>query len=117
MSIAVELEELQRKIAEYATDPFLLTVGDDGRTHSVEVAPRWDGDELVVPAGRKTHANVAQRPLVVLLWATPARGAFSLIIDAIAAAADDGEVRLRPTRAVLHRRAASGGGSDCETVL
>jgi hypothetical protein len=117
MSIAVELEQLRETIERYPTDPFLLTVGDDGRTHSVEVVPRWDGDELVVPAGRSSLANAGQRPLVALLWPTPTRGEFSLIVDAATTAAGDGEVRLRPTRAVLHRRAASGTGSDCRTVL
>ena len=55
MSIAVEIDELRRKIDEMATDPFLLTVGDDGRSHSVAVAVSWDGEELVVSAGRKTR--------------------------------------------------------------
>lgn len=116
MSIAVELDELRRRIDEFATDPFLLTVGDDGRSHSVSVAAHWDGDRLVVPAGRSSRANAAARPLVVLLWPPAARGEFSLIVDADADVADD-MVRLRPTRAVLHRAASPGGGSDCAPVL
>jgi hypothetical protein len=117
MSIAVELDELRRKIDEIATDPFLLTVGDDGRSHSVAVAVRWDGDELVASAGRRTRANADARPLVALLWPPPARGAFSLIVDATAIAVGDDDVHLSPTRAVLHRPAPAGGGSDCATVL
>jgi hypothetical protein len=117
MSIAVEVDELRRKVDEFPTDPYLLTVGNDGRTHSVEVAPWWDGNELVMTAGRKSHANAAARPLVVLLWPPPTRGSFSLIVDATATATADGELRLQPTRAVLHRRAPSGTGSDCAPVL
>ena len=117
MSIAVELDELRRKIDDIGTDPFLLTVNDDGRSHSVAVAVRWDGDELVVSAGRRTRANASVRPLVVLLWPPPGRGEFSLIVDASVRATGDAEVRLRPTRAVLHRPAPSGDGSDCATVL
>ena len=49
MSIAVELDELRVRIEEFPTDPYLLTVGDDGRSHSVAVALRWDGDLLVAP--------------------------------------------------------------------
>ena len=59
MSIAVGLDELRARIEEFATDAYLLTVGDDGRTHSVAVPIRWDGDELVVPGGRSTCANAA----------------------------------------------------------
>jgi hypothetical protein len=117
MSIAVELEELRRRIDELATDPYLLTVGADGRSHSVSVAPRWDGDELVVPAGRSSRANAVARPLVALLWPPAVRGGFSLIVDADAVEGDGGEVRLRPTRAVLHRAASPAGGNDCVTVL
>jgi hypothetical protein len=55
--------------------------------------------------------------LVALLWPPNERGQFSLIVDAVATRAGDGAVHLRPTRAVLHRPAPSGAGSDCQTVL
>jgi hypothetical protein len=55
--------------------------------------------------------------LVALLWPPNERGQFSLIVDADVTSADEGEVRLRPTRAVLHRPAPSGTGSDCQTIL
>ena len=118
MSIAVELDELRARVAELATDPFLLTVGDDGRAHSVAVATAWDGDTLVVPAGRTSRANARARSLVALLWPPPQRGAFSLIVDGTVTRVDDDaeQVSIQPTRAVLHRP-APGGGSDCETVL
>jgi hypothetical protein len=115
MSIAVALEELRRTIDGFPGDPYLLTVGDDGRSHSVAAAPRWEGDELVVPAGRTSRANATARPLVVLLWPPPAHGEFSLIVDATART-DGDDVVLAPTRAVLHRRAV-GGGNDCAPLL
>jgi hypothetical protein len=117
VSIAVELDELRARIEELSSDAYLLTVGDDGRAHSVAVPVRWDGDELVVSAGRSSVANARARSLVALLWPPNERGQFSLIVDAVATRADDGEVQLRPTRAVLHRPAPSGTGSDCRTVL
>ena len=118
MSIAVELDDLRARIGEFPTDPYLLTVGDDGRSHSVAVTLRWDDDLVVVPAGRTTLANANARPLVALLWPPASRGEFSLIVDLTVTRGDDaaGEVVLQPTRAVLHRP-APGGGSDCAPVL
>lgn len=118
MSIAVGLDELRAKIDEFATDAYLLTVSDDGRSHSVAVPVQWDGDELVIAAGGTTRRNATARPLVALLWPPPERGGFSLIVDAdVARVDDDAEVVvLAPTRAVLHRP-APGGGSDCAPVL
>ena len=89
MSIAVELDELRAKVGEFDTDPFLLTVSDDGRPHSVAVSARWDGDTLVVPAGRTSRANARACSLVALLWPPPQRGAFSLIVDGNVARVDD----------------------------
>jgi hypothetical protein len=109
MSIGVELDELRAQIDAFATDAYLLTVRDDGRAHSVAVPVRWEGDDLVVPAGNTTAANASERPLVALLWPPPERGGFSLIVDATVTATtevgDVHEVTLRPTRAVLHRPA------------
>jgi hypothetical protein len=117
MSIPVGLDELRATIEGFATEPYLLTVGDDNRAHSVAVAVRWDGDELVVPVGRTSLANAQARPLVALLWPSPAPGEFSLIVDAEMTRGDSGEISCRPTRAVLHRPAPSGAGSDCQPVL
>lgn len=121
MSVAVGLDELRRKIEEFPTDPYLLSVGDDGRAHTVAVSARWSGDDLVVPAGNTTVRNATARPLVALLWPPPARGGFSLIVDATVVSthrADAGnEITLRPSRAVLHRPAPSGTGNECAPVL
>lgn len=97
------LDELRDRIAEFDTDAYLLTVRDDGRAHSVAVPVRWEGDELVVPAGNTTLANARARTLVALLWPPAERGGYSLIVDANAAVGDGNEIKLRPTRAVLHR--------------
>jgi hypothetical protein len=121
MSIGVELDELRAQIDAFATDAYLLTVREDGRAHSVAVPVRWEGDDLVVPAGNTTAANAQARPLVALLWPPPERGGYSLIVDATVvatAAVETGhEVTVRPTRAVLHRPAPSGPGNDCAPVL
>jgi len=96
-------------------------VSDDGRAHSVAVAPHWDGDELVVPAGKTTARNARARPLVALLWPPVDGPSYSLIVDGTVAGTNEieggHEVRVRPTKAVLHRTAPSGIGSDCSTVF
>lgn len=116
MSIPVELDALRAAIEEIGTEAFLLTVSDDLRSHSVAVALRWEGDDIVVTAGRTTSANAQARPLVALLWPAPRPGEFSLIVDAEVTRADTDEIVVRPTRAVLHRPAPSGNGSDCRPV-
>jgi hypothetical protein len=120
VSIAVGLDELRAQIENFAT-VYVLTVSDDGRAHSVAVSVGWEGDDLVVPAGRTTSRNATARPLVSLLWPPSPTGGYSLIVDAtfVASREIEGghELRLRPTKAVLHRPAPSGVGSDCTTVF
>ena len=102
MSIAVDLGELARQIAERGPVTYLATVRD-ARPHLVQVEMGWRGDELVVAAGRRTAANVATRPEVTLLWpVTDEHPNHSLLVDAVARV--DGEALvLAPTSAVLHR--------------
>jgi hypothetical protein len=116
VSISVELDELRQQIEGFSGDAFFVTVSDDGRPHTVAVRPQWDGDELVVAAGRTSRSSAQARPLVALLWPPPAPGEYSLIVDATVAQVESDAVRLQPTRAVLHRP-APGGGNDCATVL
>jgi hypothetical protein len=124
MSIPVTLEKLREEIAGFATTAtYLLTVSGDGRPHSVAVAPEWDGDELVMGAGKTSVGNAAARPQVSLVWAPGEAGGYSLIVDATVTTTvlgdGDSSVTVQPTSAVLHRPAASpdsmrpGCTSDC----
>jgi hypothetical protein len=128
MSIGVELEELRSALETLERPPYLLTVGDDGRAHSVAVAWEWHDDEIDCAVGNRTLANARSRPDVSLLWAPNDAGGYSLIVDATVTAtagtgSGDNVVRVRPTRAVLHRPApdgavlASGCGADCVPLL
>lgn len=118
MSIPVSLEKLRAEVARYGATPFLLSVSEDGRPHSVSVAIAWQGDALVARVGHRSAANVAARPLVSLLWSPPEAGGYSLIVDGDGAL-DGDSVRVRATRAVLHRPAATpaaakpGCSADC----
>lgn len=130
MSVPVALEQLREEIGRYGPAAFFLTVGNEGRPHSVHLPVAWvDPGLLAVQPGRGTRDNARKRPLVSLLWPPPAPGDYSLIVDAevVDAAEPDGSgaatVTVRPTRAVLHRAAAPAGpgatahGSDCVRVF
>jgi hypothetical protein len=122
MSVPVSLEKLRAEVARYGATPFLLSVSDDARPHSVSVAVAWDGDALVTNPGKRTRANVASRPLLSLLWAPIEPGGYALIVDAEGSLRGEGDaarVLVRPTRAVLHRPATpetvvkDGCSADC----
>ena len=128
MSIAVDLEQLRATIGTMTRAPYLLTVSDDGRAHSVAVAWEWHDDELDCAVGNRTLANARSRPEVSLLWAPNDADGYSLIVDATVTATagtgtGDNVVRLQPTRAVLHRPApdgatlAAGCGADCVPLV
>jgi Pyridoxamine 5'-phosphate oxidase len=123
MSIAVQLDELRAAIADTDRAPYLVTVSDEGRPHTVAVRHRWDGDLLVFAVGKRTLSNAEARPHVTLLWPPLAADGYSLIVDADVAtttpAEGDGDhtVALRATRATLHRPAPGLSddqyGADC----
>ena len=128
MSIAVDLEQLRATIDTMERAPYLLTVSDDGRAHSVAVAWEWHDDELDCAVGNRTLGNARSRPEVSLLWAPNDADGYSLIVDATVTATagtgtGDNVVRLQPTRAVLHRPApdgatlAAGCGADCVPLV
>jgi hypothetical protein len=102
----------------------LLTVSDDARPHAVAVAAAWDGAALALSVGKRTAANASARPQVSLLWPPNEPGGYSLIVDGTAAATrEEGRIAVTPTRAVLHRPAATpeaakpGCSADCVPIL
>ncbi len=103
MSIAVDLDELPGKIAEFGW-AYLLTVRDDQRPHVVAVTPAWHGGSLTISVGRGTAANAAARPMITLCYPPSELTGFSLVIDG-EATVDDDTITVRPTAAVLHRPA------------
>jgi hypothetical protein len=113
MSLPVPIDKLREEMGRFGP-AFLLTVTDDARPHAVAVAPQWDGDRLRVSAGKTSRRNAGERSDVTLLWPGAGAGEFSLIVDATASVDAAAEtVMLAPTRAVLHRPAPGGAGSDC----
>jgi hypothetical protein len=117
----VSLERLRDEVARFGVHPFILTVSDAGRPHAVAATVAWDGAHLVGGCGRSTAANAAARPEISLLWPPLEEEGYSLIVDGVATV-DDQQIRLQPSKAVLHRSAPSPDplkacSSDCVTVL
>ncbi|MDY7100007.1 MAG: pyridoxamine 5'-phosphate oxidase family protein [Actinomycetota bacterium] len=108
MSIPVDLAQLRDEAAKRGTTAFLVTVTADARPHVVEVMIAWEGDVMVMSAGRTTVANAAERTTVTMLWPPTAPGEYSLIADGTATVEPGdagGTVTVRPSKAVLHRPA------------
>jgi hypothetical protein len=105
MSVQVPLDEIATHVERFGPAAFLIAVGD-GRAHpaSVLTAARADGT-LTIPAGRRTAANIAERPEVTVLWAGPNADGFALLVDGTAAIADRG-ITVTPTSAILHKLAS-----------
>lgn len=104
MSVAVALDELQRRVDEFGTAAFLVTTGDAG-AHVVSVAVAFDGEAFELAAGRTSRANVERNGTATLLW-PGGGGPYGLIVDG-SAHAEGEHVVVQPTRAVLHRLAGA----------
>lgn len=104
--MAVDLDRLTEALTEYGS-AFLTTVADDHQAHTVMVDPVFtDGVFDVGEVGTRTATNIAAHPAVTLLWPPRAPGGYALMVDGRADGGDT--VRVVPTKALLHRRAAPG---------
>jgi len=129
MSIPVDLASLREEIDRHGSVAYLVSVGGDGRPHTVQLGVTWaDPGQLLLRPGNSTMANVAARPLVALLWPPTEPGGYTLIVDGTAVGvtgtgAGDNSLAVQPTKAVLHRPAKSedpavvAQGSDCVRVF
>jgi hypothetical protein len=106
MSVPVPLDELPQAIDRFGTNPYLVTVSEDGRPRATSVSVKWHRQLLQVGAGRRTSENVAANDAVALLWPAPAPGGHALIVDGWGAVYDSPETNLvifiQPGKAVLH---------------
>lgn len=104
MSIPVDLSQLAEALARYRY-AYLMTSPAEGAPHAVAVYAKVAGDELTIDgAGRRTRTHAHERPAVALVWPPAEEGGYSLIVDG-QARLEGAQLRIRPTRAVLHRAA------------
>ena len=120
----VDLKRLAAALGDYRF-AYLLTVDDDYHMHTVTTEPELrEGAMVVGLIGGRTRQNLESRSAVTLLWPPSEPDGYSLIVDGRAelADADDDAAQLRviPTRALLHRNAdpktpgsAKGQLHDC----
>ncbi|MEO8692806.1 MAG: hypothetical protein ABI658_04765 [Acidimicrobiales bacterium] len=102
MSIAVALDHLGDEMARFGASAFVLTTSDDGRPHISHVVVTHDGGVLTCTVGRRSAENAATRAQIAVLWPPHEADGFSLIVDADAAV-EGSQLRMTPTKAVLHR--------------
>ena len=123
MSIAIAVDRLRNEMQRFTFPPYLITVSDDAHPHAVAVDVTWERDTLATKVGKRSARNASAHPDVSLLWPPNEPGGYSLIVDGTAAFTTDDRIVVTPTRAVLHRPAASadllkpGCTADCEPIL
>jgi len=107
MSVKVDLGQLTGALADF-TFAYLVTVDDGYRAHAVAVEPVLaDGIFDVGSIGNSTRGNLAQHDCVTLVWPPREPGGYTLIVDGRGEPTDS-TLKIVPSRAVLHRRAAAG---------
>ncbi|HUP72287.1 MAG TPA: hypothetical protein VM282_04505 [Acidimicrobiales bacterium] len=104
MSIAVAIDRLGEEMARFGDSAFVLTTSDDGRPHISHVAVTHEDGLLRCTVGGRSAGNARTRAQIAVLWPPSSTDGFSLIVDADATV-DGSELRLTPTKAVLHRPA------------
>jgi hypothetical protein len=104
VSIAVEIDRLGEEMARFGESAFVLTTSDDGRPHISHVPVIYEEGVLCCTVGGRSAGNARTRPQIAVLWPPGSTDGFSLIVDADACV-EGSELRLTPTKAVLHRPA------------
>ena len=115
MAKTVDLTRLADALRDYRF-AFLITVDDGYRAHTTAVIPSYDGAALHIGRlGRHGRANLAERRGVTLIFPSGNPGEYSLIVDgdAESTADPDGDIRVTPRHALLHRPSTGELAYDC----
>lgn len=107
MSIPVDLASLSKDIERVGAGALLITAPADGPPHVASVLVTCEGEDLLMGAGRRTHANAKERPAVTLVWPTAAEAGYCLIVDGTASDGGEETFVVHPTSAVMHRLAGA----------
>ena len=108
MSIDVPIAQLSQEL-DRRPYGFLITVGDDSRSHVLALRPQIaavEGDLVIwfATESRRAASNAGVRPEVTIVFPTGDEGGMSLIVDGTATATPN-RIDVRPSRATLHRAA------------
>jgi hypothetical protein len=123
MSIPVDVQDLAAALAGFGAG-YLLTTGGDGRVKAVTVEPEVvDGVLVVTGPGRGSRRNIAENPVVTVLFPPTEPRGFTLLVDGTAEL-DGEDARVTAAGAVLHRPSShsdgppppDGCGHDCRPV-
>lgn len=114
MSTPVPLDALAAAVDRYGPAALVVTVGDDGRPHTVSAPVEVRAGELVAEVGRTSARNAIAHRAVTVVWSPVASDPDHLLIvdgeaDVTASGTHEqgGTLHLRPSRAVQHRRAGA----------
>jgi len=102
----VELDDLAAVIAsEFGSAGYAITIAPDGRPRIAHVEVTGEGRNLRFRLGPGGTKNAVERPDLTILFAAPAEGEMSLIVDgrATVGEAAEPEVALEATWGVRHR--------------
>lgn len=106
MSIPVDLADVPKTLEDFDRGYLLTTT--DGRVKAVSVrAVPADGTLRVATPGRGSLANIDANPTATLLFPPAQSGGLTLLVDGSAMAEDD-DVVVTPTSAILHRAVGAG---------
>ncbi len=114
MSVRIEPADIAAAVAARGPAAYLLTSGPT-RPHAVSVAVTVTDGGLHVGAGRRTAANVLERPEVTLLWPLSAdHPDHTLLVDGTATLdAGVATITVTPESAILHVATPSGPDRRC----
>lgn len=114
MSIRIEPADIAHAVLERGAAAYLLTSGET-RPHAVSVAVAITERGLQVGAGRRSAANVADRPQVTLLWPLSVdQPDHTLLVDGTATLDEAGAtITVTPESAILHVATPSGPDRRC----
>lgn len=114
MSKPVDMQALANAVADFGS-AYLITVAVGDSIHTSVVHPIIEAENVCVPApSSRVQANTAHRPKVSLVWPPREPNGYSLIVDGAARLEGD-NLRIIPSRAILHRPEIIGelDGDSC----
>ena len=81
MAHPVSFDDVKRRVVEFGVRATIITVTADSKPHVVTAVLEIDDDRLVTHVGKRTCANLAERPQLTLTWLPTDGDEYQLILD------------------------------------